>query len=161
MGWSTSDEQKLFLNTYAVREVETSAKLRSYYEMNNYLAALLNWYYRSLLAVISRVLCYPSVLPLRPHNWRYIMHWGIGGLRSIQLWRQVSTLCIITCVFLFIAGWCRDYFGDFTISLIIMAAIMFVGSVLSYAAGRMAERPQVPSNAVSVFTVEGPENYGR
>ncbi len=42
-----------------------------------------------------------------------------------------------------------------------MAAIMFVGSVLSYAAGMMAERTQVPSNAVSVFTVEGPENLGR
>ena len=59
-----------------------------------------------------------------------------------------------------IVGWCRDYFGNFTISLIFLATVMVVGSVLSYAAGSIAKRTAVPSSVVSVFTVEGSTKLG-
>ena len=83
-------------------------------------------------------------------------------LRAASVERLVYSMFVNMCrPYVLIAGWCRDFFGNFTISLILMAGIMFVGSILSYAAGMMAERTTVPSNVVSVFTVEGPESKSR
>ncbi|KAI0242901.1 Monocarboxylate transporter 12 [Lamellibrachia satsuma] len=38
----------------------------------------------------------------------------------------------------FIAGWCRDYFGNYKVSFIFMAVSMAVSSVLSYVAGALS-----------------------